>query len=188
MFSVPAKVVLARLNGLGRVRDSRFRPVALSGFYSDDKRTMVFPPPAVLEIRESLAIRESVVVELVGPDGRPKMAPPPPWGERFALAASNSDVAEVLETMGGTEPLDWVALYKVHEIIRDTIKPQKIPTLGWATADDDSAFTASANLPSVSGEQARHARKDGTPRHTMTLDQARVFISDLVTAWLDSLT
>ena len=39
------------------------------------------------------------------------------------------------------ESLGWVELYKVHEIIRDGIKPKKLPELGWATKADDSAFT-----------------------------------------------
>jgi hypothetical protein len=86
------------------------------------------------------------------------------------------------------ESLGWVELYKVHEIIRDGIKPKKLPELGWATKADDSAFTASANRADVSGTDARHARNSGeTPTHTELLAEGRPFVSKLVIKWLDSL-
>jgi hypothetical protein len=47
-------------------------------------------------------------------------------------------------------------------------------------------FKASANREEVSGELARHARYKGdAPVNTMTLPEARQFISGLVTRWLD---
>ena len=50
-----------------------------------------------------------------------------------------------------------------------------------------TAFTASANRPDVSGKSARHARHGGwPPRYTMTLNEGREFIADLVTAWIGS--
>lgn len=45
--------------------------------------------------------------------------------------------------------------------------------------------TASANLPAVSGLEARHARKKGNPKHTMTIDLGRAYIGDLVAKWMD---
>jgi hypothetical protein len=76
-------------------------------------------------------------------------------------------------------------LYKVHEIIRHSMMPDKIPELGWADKNTDSAFTGSANLPAVSGSEARHAGMVGTPKHTMTLGDGRSYISELVANWLD---
>jgi hypothetical protein len=107
----------------------------------------------------------------------------------LALAEANSDVAEALEIMGRVDPLGWVELYKVHEIIRDAIAPKKIPEIGWATRAEDSAFTASANRADVSGSDARHARNSGAPpTRTMSLGEGRLFVSDLITKWLGSLT
>jgi hypothetical protein len=78
--------------------------------------------------------------------------------------------------------------FKVDEIIRDAIKLKRIPELGWATKADDSAFTGAANRADVSGSKARNARNSGpAPTRTMTLAQARSFVSDLVAKWLDSL-
>lgn len=131
-----------------------------------------------------------ITVTATAPDGTPvpPRHSPSPWPGRFALATSNPDVAEVLEIYGRPEPPGWSDLYKIHEIIRDSIKPQKIPDLGWGEKATDSAFTASANLPGVSGSDARHARMAGTPKHTMTIDQARRYISNLTARWLDSLS
>jgi hypothetical protein len=90
--------------------------------------------------------------------------------------------------MGAPEPLGFVELYKIHEIIRDAIRPKKIPELGWATKADDSAFTGSANRADVSGSGARHARNSGpTPTRTMTPAEGRSFVSNLAMKWLDSL-
>jgi hypothetical protein len=90
--------------------------------------------------------------------------------------------------MGQTEPLGWVELYKVHEIVRHSIMPKKIYKLGWATKSDDRAFTGSADRPDVSGRDARHARMPGLPpRRTMSLAEGRSYISDLVTKWVGHL-
>ncbi len=86
---------------------------------------------------------------VTGPDGQPKPDPPSPWPNRFALAATHPDVDEVLDIMGSPEPLGFVELFKVHEIIVDSIQPKKIHNLGWATKSDDSALTGSANRPDV---------------------------------------
>jgi hypothetical protein len=86
--------------------------------------------------------------------------------------------------MGATEPLGWVDLRKVYEIINDSI-PTKIYKMGWTTRARLSAFTGSADRPDVSGREARHARLPGLPqRRTMTLAEGRSYVSDLVTKWL----
>jgi hypothetical protein len=77
---------------------------------------------------------------------------------------------------------------KVFEIVRDSVKPNTLDKVGLASADDLSAFGASANRPDVSGAEARHARMSGgLPKHHMSLPEGRQFISDLVRAWIDSL-
>jgi hypothetical protein len=65
----------------------------------------------------------------------------------LALAATHPEVAELLNIMGRVQPLGWVELYKVHEIIRDAIQPKKIHELGWAAKADDSAFTSPPTGP-----------------------------------------
>ena len=72
---------------------------------------------------------------------------------------------------------------KVFEIVRDSVRPNKLDRSGLASARELKAFTASANRPDVSGADARHARSSGNaPSHHMLLPEGRQFISDLVRA------
>lgn len=81
--------------------------------------------------------------------------------------------------------LAWAELYKVYELIERAIKPDTIASRGWATNNKLKAFSASANRPDVSGDTARHAVAGGAvPKRTMTIGQARSFISALVAQWL----
>ncbi|MFZ2238405.1 MAG: hypothetical protein WAV90_02540 [Gordonia amarae] len=113
--------------------------------------------------------------------------PPAPWPGYLELAQTNPDVSEALTLLGQSSTPGWVELYKVHEIVRDSIKPNKIYEIGWADKATDSAFTGSANLPGVSGSDALHARRAGSPTNTMTNDRARAYIGRLVAMWLDKL-
>jgi hypothetical protein len=181
-FYDAARLLLSKVNGLGRTNKSDFRPVTLSGRYSDAAGEHLIVTPAAAEARARL----TATVVVTGADGQPLPEPPSPWPGRFAVAATCPEVAEVLDMMGRVEPLGWVELYKIHEIIRDAIRPDKIVGRGWTDTGSDSAFTASANLPGVSGSEARHARMQGTPKRTMSLAEGRSFVGELVTKWLDS--
>jgi hypothetical protein len=183
-FYEAAEQLIGRINGLGRVGSADFRPVKLTGRYGTPNGDHIVVSAGTSEIR----IRGSAAAVVIGPAGHPEPAPPLPWPGRFVLAATHPEVAEVLEIMGRAEPLGWIVLYKVHEIVRDAIKPDRIPDRGWATRADDSAFTSSANRADVSGAGARHARNPGTPpTRTMSLAEGRSFVSDLVAKWLGSL-
>jgi hypothetical protein len=74
---------------------------------------------------------------------------------------------------------DWVALYKMFEIIRDAVGGGQVGLVatGWTDQADLSAFTGSANRPDVYGDRARHARMSGgPPRQTMDLVRAQACI------------
>lgn len=179
-----ATELIAHLNGIGGLADPGFQPVTLSGKYTDgESQHQVISVPSI-EFRLRMGMP---TVTVTRPDGTVVPGPPSRWGTRLALAKSNPDVAEVLKLLNHSESLTWVDLYKVHEIIRHSIKPRKISDLGWADKSTDSSFTGSANLPAVSGAAARHARMEGNPTRTMTLTEGRSYISRLVTKWLDSL-
>ena len=189
-FYEVAASLLAHVNGLGRVKNPSFRPVELNGKYTEgesqhgeSQHYVVSPAPAEIRVRTWAA---GVVTKS---DGTIVPDPPSPWPDRFALAETNPDVAKVLQIMSSGEKLDWVALYKVYEKVERDIKRATIVKLGWATDDEISAFTGSANNYKVSGDAARHAvdKGSGYPKHTMTIDEGRAFISDLVTKWLGSL-
>jgi hypothetical protein len=116
--------------------------------------------------------------------------PRPPAPDYLKAADANPDVGEVLDLLGkGVVVLGWFDLYKVYEIIRANVGNEAaLRAKNWVPASDLKAFTASANLPAVSGAAARHARAStGAPKQIMDLRQARTMINLLVVAWLKSL-
>lgn len=177
-----APALLQRINGMGRVTSSDFRPVHLSGRYTDGAKTHQVVSVGTAEER-SKAYPPAVRV-----DGQQPTKPIAPRGPVYAsLSATHPDVAEVLDILGGAAPApNWVDLYKIYEIIRSNIQPTRIDKTGWITKAEDDAFTASANHPAVSGADARHARqKGGPPSRSMSLFEARQLIGRLVQAWTD---
>ena len=178
--------IMQLVNGMGCVGSANFRPVRLNGKYgTPDGGHHAVVAAVNLEVR--IGLHASGVVN--GPDGQPMPDPPSPWPARFALADTNELVARALRFMS-FEPLGWVELRKVHEIICRDIEPKKLDRLGWTTKARDRAFTGSADRYDVSGDAARHAvdRHAEPPQHTMTFDEGRDYIRALVTQWLDSMT
>ncbi|SKF68754.1 Uncharacterised protein [Mycobacteroides abscessus subsp. bolletii] len=172
--------LIERINGLARIYCPSHRPVKLTGKYTDSSgNSCHFISVASVPSASAVGTPTIYNVDNPPPDR------PSPWPGRLALSDSNKDIAEVLGVLGQPGPLGWADLYKVHEIVRESIAPKKIHDLGWADKTTDSAFTASANLPAVSGLEARHARKKGNPKHTMTIDLGRAYIGDLVAKWMD---
>ena len=179
-----AAALIDRINALGRATDPNFQRVKMSGYTDETGRNVVVGTMGATVAN----VRFRATATVTRPDGTAVPEPPSPWPGRLALAATNPEVAEALKIMDRAEPLGWVELYKIHEIIRDAIKPDKVADRGWTDKATDSAFTGSANLPGVSGSGARHARLAGTPKRTMTIDEGRAYVGNLVTEWLDWLS
>lgn len=180
-----AAKTISRINALGRIHNASFRPVTLSRYTDDTGQTHVFGAMAA-----TLAtVRMHAAGTVTYPDGSVPVSPPSPWPDYLALATTNDHVARALDIMSRAEPLGWVELYKVHEIIRRDIEPKKVREMGWTTNGRDRAFTASADRYDVSGDAARHAvdKHAEPPKDTMTINEGHSYVSDLVGKWLDSL-
>jgi hypothetical protein len=175
-----ASVLLRRVNGVARTLRSDFRPVALTGRFSDE--TGLQHQVVLVDTAEARARANPATVSV----DREQPPPPPAPGPGYVqLAQTHPDVAEVLDILGDADPApSWAELYKLHEILLDNVP--EFYQRGWVTRDQISAFTASANRREVSGELARHARLKGDPpKRTMTLVEARQLIGSLVISWLD---
>jgi hypothetical protein len=175
-----ASVLLRRVNGVARTLSSDFRPVILTGRFSDEagrQHQVVLADTAEVRARAN-----PVMVSAGGEQPPPLPAPGPGY---LQLAQTHPDVAEILDILGNADPApDWSEFYKIHEILLDNVPG--FYQRGWVTRDQISAFTASANRREVSGELARHARwKGDPPKRTMTLVEARQLIGSLVVTWLD---
>ena len=180
-----APKVLETVNGLARVANSAYQPVELSGYYfeGEQRHVVVKPDGVVIRMRAG-----TPRVAVTNSDGVVPALPPPLGPQRAAVATTHPEVTEALAIMSQPAALGWIELYKVFEIVRDSVTPNTLDKVGLASAHDLSAFGASANRPDVSGAEARHARMSGgLPKHHMSLPEGRRFISDLVRAWIDSL-
>ena len=175
-----ALVLLRHVNGVARMLSSDFRPVSLTGRFSDEAGRQ--HQVVLAETAEARARANPVTVSVGGEQPPPPPAPGPAYVQ---LAQTHPDVAEVLDILGNAHPApDWSDLYKVHEILLDNVP--NFYQRGWVTKDQISIFTASANRKEVSGDLARHARLKGSaPKRTMTLVEGRQLILSLVTRWLD---
>lgn len=178
---------LLQLNGLARLDDPQFRPIQLSGRFTDGDQThhVVWADAMTCTARLGRA-----KVTQTYADGTPAPLLPSPWPDRARVAAnSNPAVGRVLLILARQDALDWYDLYKIHEIIRRVIEPQKLDKLEWTTKARDRAFTVSADRYEVSGDAARHAvdSRSEPPKQTMTITEGRDYISNLVVSWLDSM-
>ncbi len=179
-LSDAASVLLRRVNGVARTLSSDFRPVGLTGRFSDETGRQ--HQVVLADTAEARARANPVTVSVGGEQPTPPPAPGPGYVQ---LAQSHPDVAEILDILGNADPApDWSDLYKIHEIMLDNMPG--FYQRGWVTKDQISTFTASANWTEVSGDLARHARLKGDPpKRTMMLVEARQLIGSLVITWLD---
>jgi hypothetical protein len=170
--------LLSEMNGAAALVDASYRRVELTDRFSDGTGSNFVLLSAAIEAR----IRGTAVGEVRGPDGELIPPPPPtPGPDYLAVARRDPNIREVLKLLGGG-PGDWVTLYKIFEVIRADGNHTR-----WAPESEYSAFTVSANLPSVSGSDARHARgTPGSPKRTMTIHDARAFIRRVALAWVSS--
>jgi len=180
--------LVRRLNAVARMLDEDFGAVELTGVFTDGSGVVVFGVTAYAHAR---AGRGAVVVTDADGNIVALPAPPPSAAPGYvALAQRHGQVAEVLDLFAEPGEWGWVDLYKVFEIVREDVGGEdQLRDAGLALKREIAAFRASANLPSVSGSAARHARGSaGVPKHTMTIGEGRRFIRALVAAWLDRLS
>lgn len=185
-----AATIVRLLNGVGRAAFAGFNLIELSGTFEvlDSQGFTVHQVVAVGNIE--LRARVTAAAVVTRPDGTVLAEPIRPSGWKIALVAgTNPHVDEVLELLAAPK-LDWVVLYKIYEVIRDAVGrgKQGLVNAGLMTAQEQSAFTGSANHPGASGGAARHARQSGdAPTITMGLPEGEEFIRRVVNAWVETL-
>jgi hypothetical protein len=85
-----AQKVVDRVNGIGRLQNASFRPVAFADSYEDDSVVTVHPPIAQLVVRSVM----TVTAEVRDANGNIVPQPPPPGPGRLSKASTSADVAE----------------------------------------------------------------------------------------------
>jgi hypothetical protein len=180
-----AERCLELMNGVMRALDDTAGLVRLTGRFWDSGTPHLVVVPITAGLRATATLTGVAVGAADGHEIDPPVSPGRGW---LAIARANQNVAEVLKLKTGDD-LGWIELTKIIEIIEYDLKGTKgIVQHGWASNNQLKAFGASANLASVSGDAARHARTSGQPKKVMTLDEGRSFVQGLVQAWLGYLT
>src|SRR5690606_7841004 len=108
------------------------RPVRLEGSFThkDGGTTHVISPHSVVG-------RSRVYAPVVTVDGQPSVPPKPPGPEYAALAHGDRDVADALRLLGADDDPDWVALWKVFEIVQHAAGGRDaVADNGWADSGD----------------------------------------------------
>lgn len=179
-----AEALVKRMNGVGRASDQSYRPVSLKGRYTTpDGTTNVVTLAGAAEAR----VRAQAGMILI--NGVPVPQSPPKGPRYMKLAEQDPNVADILRVLGQPEPLDWYDIYKAWEILEHAVGGwRQVETRGWASKADINRLTASANHPGISGDEARHARMQGTPGsdQTMTIREADGLVRRLVANWIES--
>jgi hypothetical protein len=174
-----ARAMVARMNGAMRLHDPGYQPVRLAGRYRNENGDHV-----VLQVGSALEREKATMVVVVGGASAPRPTGPRDYDRLGAADAAGADLLLIFSR----GDLDWYDLFKVFEIVRaESGGERAIVAMGWATKNNISAFRVPANHPGVSGDAARHARQQPViPKHTMTLGEGRLFITDLAQSWLKS--
>lgn len=120
---------------------------------------------------------------IVHPDGSfEETHPADPIHQWTDLASRDNAVANVLSVLG-TQPAQWVNLYRVYEIVGED--SGGIERRGWATAATLRNFKHTANHPKSAGLDARHGRmSQKPPKKPMLLSAAKSLIYSIILAWL----
>jgi hypothetical protein len=92
-------------------------------------------------------------------------------------------LSRALELYGREQP-NWGSLYKVYELLRERFTDYGIASTGLASKQDLARFRATANLPDLSGIDARHAAGSRDAPMAMELREAHAMVRNLLASWL----
>jgi hypothetical protein len=179
-----ARRLITWANGLACVLNPRFAPVELTDAYHHDGGVSVVLGTAHVTIRPPVVSATGVVTN---PDGYQEPPPPPPGPGYLALAAKDTDLAEVLKIMAGSP--HFPELHKVLEIVESTGKRDAAMKSAGISKSQMSIFTQTANHQNASGDHSRHARSSAQPpANPMPIAEARAMTRSLVAAWIAALS
>ncbi len=181
-----ARELLPRINGVAKLKNGSFRDVAVGATVREVDEERIQRQHAVVLVGTAEArSKVSAVVVRTGQDEPPAPAPGSLDTDQWLRASeADPDAREALSILGD-RPHDWVNLYKVFEVVRSRAD---IKSNGWASGDELSRFTRTANHPEAAGEGARHGRTStDPPTRPMSLAEADALVGRIMIAWLSSL-
>jgi hypothetical protein len=153
-----ASVVLRRANAIGRVLTDEFRPVGLTGRFSDETGQQ-----HQVALADSAEVRSRAFVAVATQGDQPP-APAPTTAKPRLRAAGRGPPRCCRDPGHPRKGWPSARLDGAIQGVRDHQRHAKgCVKRGWLTRDQVSVFRGSANRNEVSGELARHARLKGDP-------------------------
>lgn len=178
-----AEELVSRVNGLARIMWSKFQPVDVSGLRQVDADRQT-THHHVLAGR--VEVRTKVKAQLVrrGADGsvdESDVGSLNPW---LKLAVDDELVERALLYLNRKE-LTWHDLSRALEVVKSDVGG-RIEAHGWASRNELSRFSGTANSYSILGHAARHGRDRHDPiANPMSFTEARRLVLGIVRAWLE---
>lgn len=143
---------------------------------------------AFMHIHDTIHVRDSFHISVTDDEGNvvQEIKPAddvPTW---VALGMNNEAVAKVFRLL--TQPLDWVGLYRIYEVIESDMGGlDSLVAMGWAAKSRVKLFKHTSNSPGAIGDDARHGKESSQPPpQPMHLHEARNLIESLINPWLKS--
>lgn len=144
-------------------------------------------------VRDTLRVRIDMgtpVVTVTDADGRvvPQPVEEPRSVRVMRLCTTDAAVEKAMRLNAATDARSWVGLYRLYEVIEANVGGEKaLVQHGWSSSRGASRFKHSANSVEVAGDGARHGKEPtDPPAKPMTLEDADVFVRDLLARWLAS--
>lgn len=144
-------------------------------------------------VRDTLRVRMEMgdpVVTVTDADGRvvPQPVAEPRSVRVMRLCTTDAAVEKAMRLVAATDVRSWVGLYRLYEVIEADVGGENaLVQRGWSSSRGASRFKHSANSVEVAGDGARHGKEPtDPPAKPMTLDEADLFVRDLLAKWLAS--
>ncbi|MCF8056551.1 MAG: hypothetical protein K9K37_07920 [Desulfocapsa sp.] len=159
---------LGSINGAAKLKNLSFPELTLKkiSFENPDKKKIDIPNPVEIHCCFVLG------------NGQP-----PDISKIVELSSQNDAVSKALRLYN--QELDWDNLSRVYDVIEET--GFSFPGI---TKKTKNAFGGSANRSTISGDSARHGYikpKGDEPKLIMSLHEARHFMRQVLSNWLESL-
>ena len=171
------------VNGVGRLLNSKFRPVSLSSNVLGLDTAGVVCHTVIAAGTAEIRMKAGGVLVDLG-----EATPPDPTGDLatpLLRAASSSARAHDALVIVGRKDLTWSELYLLFELVEAEIGGE-MHHRGWISAADADLFTHTANSYSALRSDGRHGKDRGRPPPTpMSHSTANDLVRGLVLAWLN---
>lgn len=136
--------------------------------------------------QDTIHARDSFYISIIDGEGNvvEEIKPADDVPNWVFLGMKDEAVAKVFRLL--TQPLDWVGLYRIYEVIENDIGGlDALISMGCATKARVKLFKHTSNSPGAIGDNARHGKESSQPPlQPMHLHEARNLVESLINPWL----